>query len=145
MSYYVSFFLGDFTNEQREDFDWDKMPCLLSIPTRSEIGECFNRFPLDRVTLATHDKIESIQRNLDDKIQEKKHIITEYKEIKESILKNIPVKEGEYEDATYHISSLNTEIKDLEDSIVWIVKQKGVLDIIDDLISSKFSITVIVG
>lgn len=145
MSCYVSFFFGDFTKEGQDEISWDAVPCLLSISTKTEIGDCINRFPYDKPVLATCDKIEIIQRSLDEKIQETKNIINEYKEIKESILKNMPVKEGEYEDAAYHISGLNAEIRDLEDSIVWIIKQKGVLESIEDLISSKFSITVVVG
>lgn len=145
MSCYVSFFLGDFTKEDQDNFSWDKAPCLLSISARSEIGERINRFEYDKATLVTRDAIERIILNLNEKIEDIRKSIGECKEIKDSILRNIPVNDEDYDNAIFRVSQINSEMEDLENDITFAIKTQGVLDSIDDLIISNFPITVIVG
>ena len=145
MSCYVSFFLGDFTQEDQDNFNWDKVPCLLSVSTRNDIGQHINKFDYNKATLVTREVVEKIRVDLDAMIREKKDSIREYKEIKDSILKNLPNKIDEYEDATYHLSELKAEIEEIEEEITFIVKQQGKLDTIEDLLYGKFSITAVVG
>ena len=145
MSCYVSFFLGDFTKEDQDNFNWDKAPCLLSVSIRNDIGKCIDKFEYDKATIVTKEVIKQIIIDLDAMIRERKDSIRELNELKDSILKNMPIKGDDYIDAKERISELNAEMEELDEEINYIIRNQGVLDSIEDLIISNFSITALVG
>ena len=144
MSCYVTFYYGDLTNIKEEDnFNYNKAPCLLSLTSRNELGECFTIFEADKPTLVTKDHIERIREKVDYYIESVEKDIQACREIKQSILNNI--NQGDYDENTYRINQCNQDIDELTADIDWAKDRLGALSVVEELLDKSYQVTVIIG
>ena len=142
MSCYVSFFIGDAT-EQADDkqYDFEKMPELFSVNQRNEFGEALDLFKFDEPTLVTPANIDKMRSNINDLRESFKKQIAKCEEIRGAILRDINA-----ENARSNLCEIDSELDEMKEGDEYCIKILGYLDVLENVIVySKQPVTALVG